>query len=63
MSICSGFLPQLWEIGWGTNGTDGDWGKFAAVVGTLLVIMIFVDLRRAVPAPYPGAVHPPYDRP
>ena len=25
MSICSGFLPQLWEIGWGTNGTNGDW--------------------------------------
>ena len=42
MSICSGFLPQLWEIGWGTNGTDGNWGKFAAVVGTLLVIMILV---------------------
>ena len=42
MSICSGFLPQLWEIGWGTNGTDGNWGKFAAGVGTLLVIMILV---------------------
>ena len=42
MSICSGFLPQLWEIGWGTNGTDGNWGKFAAFVGTLLVIMILV---------------------
>ena len=42
MSICSGFLPQLWEIGWGTKGTDGDWAKFAAVVGVLLVIMILV---------------------
>ncbi|MFQ6293782.1 preprotein translocase subunit SecY [Bifidobacterium adolescentis] len=56
MSICSGFLPQLWEIGWGTNGTDGDWGKFAAVVGTLLVIMIlviYVELaQRRIPVQY-----------
>ena len=57
MSICSGFLPQLWEIGWGTNGTDGNWGKFAAVVGTLLVIMIlviYVELaQRRIPVQYP----------
>ena len=56
MSICSGFLPQLWEIGWGTNGTDGNWGKFAAVVGTLLVIMIFVIYvelaQRRIPVQY-----------
>ena len=56
MSICSGFLPQLWEIGWGTNGTDGNWGKFAAVVGTLLVIMIlviYVELaQRRIPEQY-----------
>ena len=56
MSICSGFLPQLWEIGWGTNGTDGNWGKFAAVVGTLLVIMIlviYVELApRRIPVQY-----------
>ena len=56
MSICSGFLPQLWEIGWGTNGTDGNWGKFAAVVGTLLVIMIlviYVELaQRHIPVQY-----------
>lgn len=56
MSICSGFLPQLWEIGWGTNGTDGNWGKFAAVVGTLLVIMIlviYVELaQRLIPVQY-----------
>ena len=56
MSICSGFLPQLWEIGWGTNGTDGNWGKFAAVVGTLLVIMIlviYVELaQRRIPVQY-----------
>ena len=30
MSICSGFLPQLWEIGYGTDGTDGDWLKFGS---------------------------------
>ena len=56
MSICSGFLPQLWEIRWGTNGTDGNWGKFAAVVGTLLVIMIlviYVELaQRRIPVQY-----------
>ena len=56
MSICSGFLPQLWEIGWGTNGTDGNWGKFAAVVGTLLVIMILVIYvklaQRRIPVQY-----------
>lgn len=56
MSICSGFLPQLWEIGWGTNGTDGNWGKFAAVVSTLLVIMIlviYVELaQRRIPVQY-----------
>ena len=56
MSICSGFLPQLWEIGWGTKGTDGDWGKFAAVVGVLLVIMIlviYVELsQRRIPVQY-----------
>ena len=56
MSICSGFLPQLCEIGWGTNGTDGNWGKFAAVVGTLLVIMIlviYVELaQRRIPVQY-----------
>ena len=49
-------LPQLWEIGWGTNGTDGNWGKFAAVVGTLLVIMIlviYVELaQRRIPVQY-----------
>ena len=56
MSICSASLPQLWEIGWGTNGTDGNWGKFAAVVGTLLVIMIlviYVELaQRRIPVQY-----------
>ena len=56
MSICSGFLPQLWEIGWGTKGTDGNWAKFAAVVGVLLVIMIlviYVELsQRRIPVRY-----------
>ena len=55
-SICSGFLPQLWEIGWGTKGTDGNWAKFAAVVGVLLVIMIlviYVELsQRRIPVQY-----------
>ena len=53
MSICSGFLPQLWEIGYGTDGTDGDWLKFGIVVGVLVVILIFVDFvelcQRRVP--------------
>ncbi|NMN00267.1 preprotein translocase subunit SecY [Bifidobacterium sp. DSM 109958] len=56
MSICSGFLPQLWEIGWGTNGTDGNWTKFGIVVGVLLVIFIFVDFvelsQRRIPVQY-----------
>lgn len=56
MSICAGFLPQLWEIGYGTNGTDGNWGKFAIVVSVLVVILIFVDFvelcQRRVPVQY-----------
>ena len=56
MSICSGFLPQLWEIGYGTDGTDGDWLKFGIVVGVLVVILIFVDFvelcQRRVPVQY-----------
>jgi len=56
MSICSGFLPQLWEIGWGTNGTDGDWLKFGIVVGVLLVILVFVVFvelsQRRIPVQY-----------
>ena len=56
MSICSGFLPQLWEIGYGTNGKNGDWLKFGIVVGVLVVILIFVDFvelcQRRVPVQY-----------
>jgi preprotein translocase subunit SecY len=56
MSICSGFLPQLWEIGWGTNGTDGNWSKFAIVTSVLLLILIFVDYvelcQRRIPVQY-----------
>ena len=56
MSICSGFLPQLWEIGWGTNGTDGNWTKFGIVVGTLVVILVFVVYvelaQRRIPVQY-----------
>ncbi len=56
MSICSGFLPQLWEIGWGTNGKNGDWAKFGIVTAVLLVILIFVDFvelcQRRIPVQY-----------
>ena len=56
MSICSGFLPQLWEIGWGTNGSNGNWGKFAIVTGVLLAILIAVDFvelsQRRIPVQY-----------
>ena len=56
MSICSGFLPQLWEIGWGTDGTDGDWLKFGIVVGVLMVILVFVVCvelsQRRIPVQY-----------
>ncbi|GGI12330.1 protein translocase subunit SecY [Galliscardovia ingluviei] len=56
MSICSGFLPQLWDIGFGTNGTDGDWKKFGIVTGTLVVILIFVVyvelMQRRIPVQY-----------
>ncbi|MEE1296495.1 MAG: preprotein translocase subunit SecY [Bifidobacterium sp.] len=56
LSICSGFLPQLWQIGWGTNGTDGNWADFAIVTGVLLVIMIFVNYvelsQRRIPVQY-----------
>ena len=56
MSICSGFLPQLWEIGWGTDGTNGDWMRFGIVTGTLVVILILVDFvelcQRRIPVQY-----------
>lgn len=56
MSICSGFLPQLWQIGYGTNGTDGNWQKFGIVVGVLAVITIFVVyielMQRRIPVQY-----------
>lgn len=56
MSICSGFLPQLWEIGYGTDGTDGDWLKFGIVVAVLVVILIFVVFvelsQRRIPVQY-----------
>lgn len=56
MSICSGFLPKLWGIGWGSNGSDGDWVKFGIVTGVLLVILVFVDFvelaQRRIPVQY-----------
>ena len=55
-SICSGFLPQIWEIGWGTNGTNGDWLKFGIVLGVLMVVMVFVVFvelcQRRIPVQY-----------
>ncbi len=63
MSICSGFLPQLWEIGYGTNGTDGDWLKFGHCRGRARGHPHLRRLRRTVPAPRPGPVHAPHDRP
>ncbi len=52
MSICSGFLPQLWSIGY----TDGDWDKFAIIVGVLAFILIFVVyvelMQRRIPVQY-----------
>ena len=62
MSICSGFLPQLWEIGWGTNGTDGT-GQVRRGRRHPAGHHDPCHLRRACPASYSGAVHPPYDRP
>lgn len=55
-SICSGFLPQLWDIGYGTNGKNGNWTKFGIVVGVLLVILVFVvyveQSQRRIPVQY-----------
>lgn len=55
-SICSGFLPQIWEIGWGTNGKNGNWTNFGIVTGVLLVILVFVvyveQSQRRIPVQY-----------
>ena len=51
-SICSGFLPQLWNIGW----VNGDWTRFGIVSGTLVVVLIFVVyvelMQRRIPVQY-----------
>ncbi|WP_018143434.1 preprotein translocase subunit SecY [Alloscardovia criceti] len=51
-SICSGFLPQLWNIGW----QNGEWTKFGIVAGTLIVVLIFVVyvelMQRRIPVQY-----------
>jgi preprotein translocase subunit SecY len=51
LSICSGFLPQLWQI-----GTGSSWLKFAIVVVVLIVITIFVvfveQSQRRIPVQY-----------
>lgn len=55
-SICSGFIPQIWEIGYGTTGKDGNWTNFGIVTGVLLVILIFVvyveQSQRRIPVQY-----------
>lgn len=55
-SICSGFLPQIWEIGYGTNGKNGNWTSFGIVTGVLLVILVFVvyveQSQRRIPVQY-----------
>lgn len=55
-SICSGFLPQIWEIGYGTNGKNGNWLNFGIVTGVLLVILVFVvyveQSQRRIPVQY-----------
>ncbi len=52
MSICSGFLPKIWSIGW----EDGNWLAFGVVVATLLVVFLVVDYvelcQRRVPVQY-----------
>jgi preprotein translocase subunit SecY len=50
-SICSGFLPQLWQI-----GTSNSWYKFGIVTGVLLIIIVFVvfveQSQRRIPVQY-----------
>lgn len=52
MSICSGFLPKIWSIGW----NEGNWLAFGVVVTTLLVVFLVVDYvelcQRRVPVQY-----------
>ena len=56
MSICSGFLPRLWDIGYGSNGSDGDWLKFGIVISVLIIVLmfiVFVELcQRRIPIQY-----------
>ena len=51
ISICSGFLPQLWSI-----GTQDSWMTFGIVVAVLILIMIFVvfveQSQRRIPVQY-----------
>ena len=52
ISICSGFLNNLWNIHSETNG----WVKFGVVVAVFVVILIFVDYvelcQRRIPVQY-----------
>lgn len=52
ISICSGFLSNLWSI----HDEDNGWVKFAVVVAVFVVILIFVDYvelcQRRIPVQY-----------
>ena len=52
ISICSGFLSNLWSI----RNEDNGWVKFGVVVAVFVVILIFVDYvelcQRRVPVQY-----------
>ncbi len=63
MSICSGFLPQLWEIGWGHQRHQWQLGQVRHRHRHPAGHHDPCHLRRACPASYSGAVHAPYDRP
>lgn len=51
-SICSSFLPKLWDIGY----KDGQWLKFGIVTAVVIFILIFVDyielMQRRIPVQY-----------
>ena len=50
-SICSSFLPQLWNV-----GIKGQWVQFGIVVAVIIFILIFVDyvelMQRRIPVQY-----------
>ena len=58
MSICSGFLPQLWEIGYGTNGTDGDWLKFGRKMygGSSTYLPLKINMSGVIPPIFASSI-------